>query len=137
MTAPRQNAAALAEALTAMPGIRRVLYPTRPDHPDHNRAAVLLGTRGGNMVSFEIGGGRAAANALVRAAPQIAFAPTLGDIGTTLSHPATSSHRALTAQARTDLGMSEGFFRVSVGVEDPDLLIRDFRAALSAAAAAG
>ncbi|MDJ0630380.1 MAG: PLP-dependent transferase [Rhodobacter sp.] len=127
------NAAALADALAGMPGIRRVLYPGRRDHPDHNRATSLLGDRGGNMVSFEIDGGRDAANALVRAAADIAFAPTLGDIGTTLSHPATSSHRALTPEARAALGMSEGFFRVSVGVEDADLLIDEFGIAIAAA----
>jgi cystathionine gamma-synthase len=86
------------------------------------------------MVSFEVEGGRAAANRLVRAAPDIAFAPTLGDIGTTLSHPATSSHRALTPEARAALGMSEGFFRVSVGVEDIGLLTDEFCAAIQAAA---
>ncbi len=128
------NAAALADAVADMPGVTRVLYPARRDHPDHDRAASLMGERGGNMLSFEIEGGRAAANALVRAVPQISFAPTLGDIGTTLSHPATSSHRALTSDARAALGISEGFFRVSVGVEDAGLLIRDFRAALVAAA---
>ncbi|MDJ0826755.1 MAG: aminotransferase class V-fold PLP-dependent enzyme [Rhodobacter sp.] len=128
------NAAALADALAVMPGVRRVLYPMRPDHPDHNRAASLLKGRGGNMVSFEIEGGRDAANALVRAAPDIAFAPTLGDIGTTLSHPATSSHRALSPEARAALGMSEGFFRVSVGVEYAGLLIEEFCQAIAAAA---
>ncbi len=128
------NAAALADAVADMPGVTRVLYPARRDHPDHDRAVTLMGEHGGNMLSFEIEGGRAAANALVRAVPQIAFAPTLGDIGTTLSHPATSSHRALTSDARAALGISEGFFRVSVGVEDASLLIRDFRAALAAAA---
>lgn len=127
------NARALADALAETPGVTRVLYPTRPDHPDHNRAAALMGERGGNMVSFEIDGGRAGANALVEAAANIAFAPTLGDIGTTLSHPASSSHRALTPETRAELGMSEGFFRVSVGVEDADLLIDEFRAAVAAA----
>lgn len=127
------NARALADALADMPGVERVLYPTRSDHPDHNRAASLLGTRGSHMVSFEIGGGRAAANRLVRAAPGIAFAPTLGDIGTTLSHPATSSHRALTPEARSALGIGEGFFRVSVGCEDEGLLVGEFRDAIAAA----
>jgi cystathionine gamma-synthase len=78
-------------------------------------------------------GGRGAANALTRAAPDIAFAPTLGDIGTTLSHPASSSHRALTPETRAGLGMTESFFRVSVGVEKIGLLIRDFTRAIKAA----
>jgi len=128
-----QNAAQLAEALSGLPNVTQVLYPTRVDHPDHNRAAALLGQRGGNMVSFEISGGRDATNRLVQAAPNIAFAPTLGDIGTTLSHPASSSHRALSVAARAELGMHEGFFRVSVGIEDIDLLISEFRTAISAA----
>jgi cystathionine gamma-synthase len=129
------NAAALAEHLAGLPGVRRVLYPTRPDHPDHNRAAALLGARGGHMVSFEIAGGRAAANRLTRAAHGIAFAPTLGDIGTTLSHPASSSHREVAAEARAAAGITEGFFRVSVGVEEIGLLTEEFGAAIAAAAA--
>lgn len=130
------NAEALAAFIATQPGVKRVLYPTRNDHPDHNRAVALLGTRGGHMVSFEVEGGRAAANALTRAAPDIAFAPTLGDIGTTLSHPASSSHRALTAEGRAALGISEGFFRISVGVEDIGLLTAEFAAAIAAANAA-
>lgn len=85
------------------------------------------------MVSFEIKGGRAQTNAFVAAAKHIAFAPTLGDIGTTLSHPPSSSHRALSEEDRAKLGISEGFFRVSVGVEPVELLIEEFREALGAA----
>ncbi len=128
------NAARLADALAEMSNVNKVLYPMRPDHPDHNRAVALLGGRGGNMVSFVVQGGRDAANRLVQAAPQIAFAPTLGDIGTTLSHPASSSHRALTEEGRAALGIGEGFFRVSVGIEDADLLISEFAAAVAASA---
>lgn len=131
----QENAAALADHLAGLAGVKRVLYPTRPDHPDHNRAVALLQGQGGHMLSFELNGGRASANALTEAMPNIAFAPTLGDIGTTLSHPASSSHRNLGAQKRQELGISEGFFRVSVGVEDIDLLIRDFRAGLAAVTA--
>lgn len=85
------------------------------------------------MLSFELAGGRAAANALTRGAPEIAFAPTLGDVGTTLSHPASSSHRGLSPEDRAALGISEGFFRVSVGVEEPDLLIGEMLQAVRTA----
>ncbi|TMV76909.1 aminotransferase class I/II-fold pyridoxal phosphate-dependent enzyme [Thioclava sp. BHET1] len=130
-----ENARKLADHLAGLKGIRRVLYPLRPDHPDHNRAAHLLGARGGNMVSFELEGGRAAANALTRAMPDVAFAPTLGDIGTTLSHPVSSSHRAVAPEARAAVGITEGFFRISVGVEEIELLIEDFTRGVAAAAA--
>ena len=56
-----ENAGALADFIAKQPGVKRVLYPTRHDHPDHNRAVALLGARGGHMVSFEVEGGRAAA----------------------------------------------------------------------------
>ncbi|MCR9158843.1 MAG: aminotransferase class I/II-fold pyridoxal phosphate-dependent enzyme [Rhodobacteraceae bacterium] len=130
------NAARLADHLATQPLVKRVLYPTRPDHPDRARAQGLLQGRGCNMVSFELNGGRADANAFTQGAYQIAFAPTLGDVGTTLSHPASSSHRGLTPEARAAQGMTEGFFRVSVGLEDPDALIAAFDAGLAAVAAA-
>ena len=87
------------------------------------------------MVSFEIEGGRAAANAFTKGADALAFAPTLGDVSTTLSHPASSSHRALGAEGRAALGITEGFFRVSVGLEEPEALIAAFDAGLAAARA--
>ena len=125
------NAMELAEALAAHPAIKRVLYPQRPDHPDHNRAVALLGDRGSHMLSFEIDGGRDAASRLVTALSAIPFAPTLGDIMTTISHAASSSHRGLSAEERRQIGISEGFFRVSVGCEDPGVLPRTFSAALN------
>lgn len=128
-----ENARALADHIADAPGVAAVLYPTRPDHPDHNRAAQILGKRGGAMVSFRLRGGRQAANALIRAADAIPFAPTLGDIGTTLSHAASSSHRGLTPAARAAIGIDEGFFRVSVGVEDIDQLAAEFLAGIAAA----
>ncbi len=126
------TAAAVADRLAGLPGVARVLYPGRRDHPDHNRAAALLGARGGNMLSFELTGGRAAANAFTAAAP-LAFAPTLGDVATTVSHPASSSHRSLTPEARAALGISEGFFRLSVGVEDAGWLGSALEAGVAAA----
>lgn len=126
------NAAALADHLGAHPKVARVLYPGRADHPDHDLAEALLRGRNGNMVSLEIAGDGTAANRAVMAAPQLPFAPTLGDVGTTLSHPASSSHRGLTQEGRAALGISDGFFRVSVGIEDIALLKGDFDQMLAA-----
>ena len=126
------NAARLADWLAEQPGVARVLYPGRADHPDHNRLGGVLNGQGGHMVSFVLEGGRAQANAFAAAARGVAFAPTLGDVGTTLSHPASSSHRALTPEGRAALGISEGFFRVSVGLEEPGALIATFAAGLDA-----
>ncbi|WP_299658389.1 PLP-dependent aspartate aminotransferase family protein [uncultured Tateyamaria sp.] len=129
------TAAVLAEHLAALPGVKRVIYPARHDHPDHERAEALLKGQYCNMVSFEIDGAREAANAFARGAEGLSFAPTLGDVGTTISHPASSSHRALTEEKRAELGMSEGFFRISVGLEDPDALCAVFTQAVQAAVA--
>ncbi|MEM1074727.1 MAG: aminotransferase class I/II-fold pyridoxal phosphate-dependent enzyme [Pseudomonadota bacterium] len=123
----------LAEHLGKTQGVKRVVYPGRPDHPDHARARSLLGDNNCNMVSFEIEGDRASANAFTRAAEGISFAPTLGDVGTTISHPASSSHRALSPDQRAVLGISEGFFRISVGLEAPDTLCEVFTHAVRAA----
>ena len=109
-----------------------MLYPGRADHPDHDRAQTLFGGRYGNMVTFEIDGGRPQVNAFIAAAAGIPFAPTLGDIGSTLSHPASSSHRGLSADGRAALGIGEGMFRLSVGIEPVEMLIADLDAALAA-----
>ena len=127
------NAAALADHLATLPGVVQVLYPGRPDHPDHNRAVAMLQGRHGAMVSFRLAGGREATNRFLRAAEAIPFAPSLGDVQTMLSHPPSSSHRALTPEGRAALGIDEGFIRVSVGVEDVETLKAEFTAAVAAA----
>lgn len=129
----QDTAIKLADHLATLPGVKRVIYPTRADHPDYERARDLLAGQGCNMVSFELDGGREAANAFTRGADGLSFAPTLGDVGTTLSHPASSSHRALAPDDRAKLGLSEGFFRVSVGLEDPKALLSIFTSAIAAA----
>lgn len=126
----QNNARGLADALGNHPNVETVLFPGRSDHPDHNRARSILGDNPGNMISFRLHGGREAANAFIKAAHNIPFAPTLGDVATTISHSASSSHRAMAPADREALGITEGFFRISVGIEDCDLLIRDFTTAL-------
>ena len=130
--AAERTAATIADHLARCTGITKVLYPGRADHPDHGRAKSLFGARTGNMVTFEIKGDRPQVNAFIEAAAGIPFAPTLGDIGSTLSHPASSSHRALTADDRAELGIGEGMFRLSIGIEPAELLIDELDAALAA-----
>jgi cystathionine gamma-synthase len=125
------NAAALADFLARQPAVRRVFYPGRVDHPDHAVARRLFGEQFGNMVTFELAGGRETVNRFMQALQSIPFAPTLGDVSTMISHPAVTSHRGLTAAARDALGIREGTIRVSVGVEAFPLLEDEFRAALS------
>jgi cystathionine gamma-synthase len=128
------NAAALADFLAGQPAIRRVFYPGRADHPDHPVAQRLFGEQFGNMVTFELAGGRDSVNRFMQALRSIPFAPTLGDVSTIISHPAVTSHRGLTADAREALGIREGTIRVSVGVEAFSFLEDEFRAALAAVA---
>ncbi|MBR28098.1 MAG: cystathionine gamma-synthase [Rhodobacteraceae bacterium] len=128
------NAAALADHLATLPGVEAAIYPGRADHPDHNRAGDLLQGRNGTMVAFRLKGGRAQANAFIRAAADLPFAPSLGDVQTLLSHPPSSSHRALTPEGRAALGITEGFIRVSVGVEEIETLKAEFSEAVAAAA---
>ena len=127
------TAARLADHIASLDGVKRVLYPGRHDHPDHHLAEALLKGQYCNMVTFELEGGRAQANAFARGARGLSFAPTLGDVGTTISHPLSSSHRALAPADQAALGMTEGVFRVSVGLEDPDALCAVFSEAVAAA----
>ncbi len=129
----QENARQLADVIAACPGVTSVLYPTRSDHPDFERAQASYGANGGNMLSFTLDGERDVVNAFLRAAKDIPFAPTLGDIGTSISHPASSSHRGLTAEKRIEMGIPEAFFRISVGVDNIDHLSREFTQAIGAA----
>jgi cystathionine gamma-synthase len=126
------NAAALADFLARQPTIRRVFYPGRADHPDHAVARRLFGERFGNMVTFELEGGRDTVNLFMQALHSIPFAPTLGDVSTMISHPGVTSHRGLSAAGREALGIFEGTIRVSVGVEAFPFLEDEFRSALAA-----
>ncbi|MEM8958234.1 MAG: aminotransferase class I/II-fold pyridoxal phosphate-dependent enzyme [Pseudomonadota bacterium] len=124
------TAADLSNLLASHSAVESVLYPGRRDHPDHDRAAKILGGVYGTMVSFTLKGGRGAANRFVKASPSLPFAPTLGDVATMLSHPASSSHRGLSPQAREGLGIGQGMFRVSVGIEPAEIVLKEVRQAL-------
>jgi cystathionine beta-lyase/cystathionine gamma-synthase len=118
MKAASANAAALADWLVGQSGVRRVVYPGRPDHPDHELAQRLLTDSFGNMLCFELSDGRDAVNRFLRRAKGIPFSPSLGNITTTCSHPGATSHRYVSAAEKKRQGISDGLIRLSVGIED-------------------
>jgi cystathionine beta-lyase/cystathionine gamma-synthase len=120
----------LARRLEDHHGVARVYYPLLPSHPDFRLANRLLGAGGGTILTMDLGS-RQRAESFIRAiAGSVPFAPSLGDVQTTLSHPATTSHRGQDAAAMARQGIGAGMVRVSVGVENPEDLWREFHAAL-------
>lgn len=111
------NALALAEWLVKQRGVARVLYPGLRDHPDHRLAGRMLKESYGNMMCFDLAGGREAVNRFLRKAPGIPFSPSLGNTTTTLSHPATTSHRYVSPAEKQRQGITDGLVRLSVGIE--------------------
>jgi len=117
------NALAAAEMLAQRAEISGVDYPGLSQHPDHALAARQFNGRFGSMVTFHLQGGRVATDRFLAAATEIPFCPSLGELHTTLSHPASTSHRGLTAEGRAKLGISDGTIRLSVGTESPEFVI--------------
>ena len=130
----QKNAPQLAEFLQDQANVLRVIYPKSEDHPDFEMAKKLLKNGFGSMVSFVLDGGREEANAFLRAAKNIPFCPTLGDVATTIIIPAVSSHRKLPREKRLALGIEDNLVRVSVGIENFELIKDDFSIALKACA---
>lgn len=122
MKAACSNAAALADWLAFQPLVNRVIYPGRPDHPDHELAGKLLQGGYGNMLCFELRDGRDGVNRFMRQAPGIPFSPSLAHTTTTISHPGTTSHRYVSQADKKKQGISDGLVRLSVGVEDLELI---------------
>ena len=122
--ASSSNAMRLADWLVEQPGVSRVVYPGRRDHDDYAIARRLLGDSFGNMLCFELAGGREAVNRFMRRATGVPFSPSLGHVTTTLSHPDTTSHRYESPAEKRRQEITDGLIRLSVGVEPFDR-IRD------------
>jgi len=118
MKAASANAAALADWLAGQPGVARVIYPGRAEHHDHELAKRLLRASFGNMMCFDLAGGREAVNRFMRFASAISFSPSLGSTHTTCSHPWSTSHRYDSPAEKKRQGITEGLIRLSVGIED-------------------
>ncbi len=124
-------AAGLADLLGEAPGIARVWYPARADHPQQALAMRQM-RAGGTLVTFEVEGGKPAAFAFMNALRLIAVSNNLGDSRSMATHPATTTHMKIGAAERAALGITDGVIRLSVGLEDVADLADDLARGLAA-----
>jgi O-succinylhomoserine sulfhydrylase len=127
-----QSLAALkvAEALTGCAGVSRVIYPHLDWHPQAALARKQM-KLGGTMVTFEVAGGKKKAFDVLRHLGIIDISNNLGDAKSLMTHPASTTHRNIGAEARAMMGITDGMLRLSVGLEDVDDLIGDLKQALA------
>ena len=128
-----RSAAAVADMLAERREVVRVLYPFRPDHPQHDLARRLMGG-GGTIVAFDLAD-KAAAFRFCDALQVIDISNNLGDSKSLVTHPATTTHMRIGAEERARLGITDGTIRLSVGLEDVADLVDDLAEALDAAGA--
>jgi len=126
-----ENALTIARALEKQKGITRLLYPWLPSHPQHALAKAQM-KAGGSVISFELAGGKEAAFGLLNRLKIIDISNNLGDAKSLICHPATTTHQRLTPEARAQVGITEGFVRLSVGLENVDDLLGDLTQAFQA-----
>jgi O-succinylhomoserine sulfhydrylase len=124
-----RTAAVIADLLAKHPKVTRLIYPGRADHPQ--AATVSKQMRGGSsLVAFEVAGGKPAAFRFLNALKLVRISNNLGDAKSLITHPATTTHQRLSAQARAELGISDGMVRLSAGLEHAEDVASDLTVAL-------
>lgn len=127
------NALAVAQWLRDQPQVAAVQYPGLSNHPDHEVAKRMFLRDFGAMIAFDLAGGRPAVDQAVDAMP-IPFCPSLGEVGTTVTHPLTTSHRGLSADEAARLDISPGTLRLNVGTEPVEWILDALRRGLTSGA---
>ncbi len=125
------NAVRVADFLGEQTQIERVLYPTRKDHPQHKLAMRQM-KGGGNVIAFDVRGGKEGAFRFSNALSIIKISNNLGDAKSLLTHPATTTHQRIGPVARAESGITDGMLRLSCGLEDVEDLIDDLKAGIAA-----
>ncbi|MBE7183386.1 MAG: O-succinylhomoserine sulfhydrylase [Methylobacterium mesophilicum] len=127
-----ESAGRIADFLAEQPGVARVIYPGRADHPQAEIAKRQM-KGGSTLVCFDLEGGKEAAFRFENALNVIKISNNLGDAKSLITHPATTTHKNLSDEARAELGIGGGTLRLSLGLEDADDLLEDVADALKAA----
>lgn len=125
------SALALARFLERQPNVTRVLYPALDSHPQRALAQQQM-SAGGSVISLSVAGGKEAAFRFLNALKLVVISNNLGDSKSLATHPATTTHQRLGAEARAAQGIDDGMVRLSVGLEDPADIEDDLERALAA-----
>jgi O-succinylhomoserine sulfhydrylase len=134
MKAHCDNALLLARWLDAHPAVNRVFYSGLEDHPQHTLAKQQQ--KGfGAVLGFEVKGGQAGAWQVIDATRMLSITGNLGDVKTTITHPATTTHGRLSDDQKAAAGIAPGLIRVAVGLESQEDIQRDLARGLDALAA--
>jgi len=128
--AQSDSALKIAAFLEAQDKIEALRYPGLPSHPQHELAKRQM-TGFGNLISFDIKGGKAAAFAALNKLGLILISNNLGDSKSLITHPGTTTHAKVPEEDKLRVGIRAGTIRLSVGLEDTDDLIDDLKAALA------
>ena len=131
MEAHQRAAQRIAEMLNEHPQVEKVYYPGLPEHPQHELAKRQQDGFGG-MLSFDVKGGRAQAEKVLYGSKLFQLAESLGGVESLIEYPETMSHASMSLEARRKAGITENTIRVSAGIENPDDLAEDLKAALDA-----
>ncbi|MDA0782025.1 MAG: O-succinylhomoserine sulfhydrylase [Rickettsiales bacterium] len=123
------NADKVAQFLERNKHIQRVIFPGLPSHPQYDLACKQM-DRGGNMIAFEVKGGKDAAFAFMNKLKIIDICNNLGDSKSLITHPASTTHSNIDPKEQVKLDITQGMLRLSVGLEDVDDLINDISQAL-------
>lgn len=129
MRAHCQNALRLAQWLESHPRVERVYYPGLPSHPQYELAQKQQ-KEGGGIVSFVVKGGQQGAWNVIDQTRLLSITANLGDVKTTITHPATTTHGRLSPEERMEAGITDGLLRISVGLEDIADIIADLERGL-------
>ena len=131
MKAHEENAIKIADFLIAHSKIEKVIYPGLESHPQHELAKSQMNGFGG-MLSFYIKGGLSESNKFLKQLSIFTLAESLGGVESLIEHPAIMTHASVPVKERNELGISDNFIRISVGIEDIEDLKADLKQALDA-----
>lgn len=129
MKAHCENAMSLARWLENRPNIKKVYYPGLRSHPQYALACEQQSGAGG-VLSFELAGGKVAAWKLIDSTSMLSITANLGDVKSTITHPATTTHGRLSDQERAAAGITDGLVRIAVGLEAIDDIKKDLGSGL-------